>query len=309
MMYVGESAWHGLGVQLPNLATSAEAMEHAGLDYRVDKKPIYLLGEKSREVKIEHTFATLRTDTETPLGIVGERYRVLQNRDAFEFFDALVGRGEAIYETAGVLGRGEKIWLLAKLPGYVKVGSEDIINKYLLLTNTHDGSSVVRAKLTPIRVVCQNTLSVALSGSEQEVRIRHTRNAVEKLKEAHRLLGLTNQVYEQLSAIFNRMQLRTITSEELLGYVQKLVPDNDEAQHYNTRTRNIREKILELHEGGAGAEWTRGTAFGLVNAVSEFTDHVQHTGNPEKRLQSVWFGSGLGLKEKAFSQALELLKN
>lgn len=217
--------------------------------------------------------------------------------------------GEAIYETAGVLGRGEKIWLLARLPTFIRIGKNDIIDKYLLLTNTHDGSSVVRAKLTPIRVVCQNTLSVALSGSEQEVRIRHTRNAVEKLKEAHRLLGLTNQLYEELSAIFNRMQLRTITDKELLDYVQKLVPNNPDVEKNHARTENIREKILELHEGGAGAEWTRGTAFGLVNAVSEFTDHLQHTGNPEKRLKSVWFGSGAGLKEKAFSQALELVKN
>ena len=139
--------------------------------------------------------------------------------------------------------------------------------------------------------------------------IRHTPNAVEKLKEAHKLLGLTNQLYQQLDAIFNRMQLRKVTNKELLQYVKSLVPDNPEVQKYHTRTENIREKILELHETGAGADMTRGTAFGLVNAVSEFTDHVQHANNPEKRLKSVWFGSGADLKEKAFKQALELIRN
>ena len=309
MMYVGEPAWHGLGVQLPNLATSAEVMEHAGLDYTVTKQLLYTLADKKRLVEVPDNFCTVRTDTNAVLGVVGDRYSVVQNSDAFTFFDALVGDGEAIYETAGALGRGERIWLLAKLPSFIRIGKNDIINKYLLLTNAHDGSSVVKCKLTPIRVVCQNTLSVALAGSEQEVRIRHTPNAADKLKEAHKLLGLTNQLYQQLDVILNRMQLRKVSNKELLDYVCRLVPDNPDVEKNHTRTENIREKILELYEGGAGAEWTRGTAFGLVNAVSEFTDHLQHTGNPEKRLKSVWFGSGLGLKEKAFSQALELLKN
>ena len=158
-------------------------------------------------------------------------------------------------------------------------------------------------------MVCQNTLSVALAGSEQEVRIRHTPNSVEKLKEAHKLLGLTNQLYQQLDVIFNRMQLRKVSNKELVDYVKKLVPDNPEAQKFNTRTKNIREKILELYETGAGSDMTRGTTFGLINAVSEFSDHIQHTGNPEKPLKSVWFGSGADLKEKAFNQALQLLRN
>ena len=161
MVYMPKPAWQEVGVKLPKLMTSSEAMEHAGLDYKVEKRPLYTLGERNRLIPVEHSFATVRTDTSLPLGIVGDRYTVLQNTSAFEFFDTLVGKGEAIYETAGVLGRGERIWLLAKLPGYIKI-RKDIINKYLLLTNTHDGSSTVIACMTPIRVVCQNTLNVAL---------------------------------------------------------------------------------------------------------------------------------------------------
>ena len=175
------------------------------------------------------------------------------------------------------------------------------------MTNTHNGSSTVVACLTPIRVICQNTLNVALKNSTEQVRVRHTPSATEKLQEAQRILGLTNQVYDQLEIIFNRMQLRKITGKELLDYVKKLVPDNEEVQKYNTRTENIREKILDLYESGAGAEWTRGTAFGLLNAVAELDDHVQYANNPEKRMKYVCFGSGAELKQRAFNQALALL--
>lgn len=308
MLYVGDAPWHGLGLKLPKLATSAEAIEHAGLDYTVEKHPLYVLGDKNRLVEVDDYFSTMRTDTGAVLGVVGERYTVLQNTDAFGFFDALVGEKEALFETAGVLGRGERIWLLAKLPSFIRVGKNDIVNKYLLLTNSHDGTSVVRCKLTPIRVVCNNTLTVALAGAEQEVRIRHTPAAVDKLKEAHKLLGLTNQLYQQLDTIFNRMQLRKVSAKELLDYVKTLVPDNPDVQCY-TRTENIRERILELHETGPGADMTRGTVFDLLNAISEYTDHVQHARNPEKRLKSVWFGSGADLKERAFKEAQALIKS
>ena len=192
MMYVGDAPWHKLGVKLPKLATSAEAIEAAGLDYEVHKKQLFCKPNGRHLVEVPRSFCTVRRDTEAVLGIVGDRYTVLQNEDAFTFFDSLVGTGEAIFETAGALGQGESIWLLAKLPGYIRVGRNDEVKKYLLLTNSHDGKSMVRAKLTPVRVVCNNTLSAALEGAEQEVRIRHTPSAVDRLEEAHKILGLTN---------------------------------------------------------------------------------------------------------------------
>jgi phage/plasmid-like protein (TIGR03299 family) len=169
----------------------------------------------SRKVKtVPNTYATVRNDTGDILGVVGSRYQPIQNREAFSFFDALVGSDEAMYHTAGVLGKGERIWIMAKLPNYIQVGKKDIVDKYLLLINSsHDGSTVVRAKLTPIRVVCNNTLSVALSGTEQEVRVRHTANAVQNSKKLTKLLGLTNILYyEQFDSIFNRMALRKDTA-------------------------------------------------------------------------------------------------
>ena len=308
MMYVGEAPWHGLGVKLPKLATSAEAIEAAGLNYPVDKKPMFTRIAGKKLVEVPDHFATVRRDTGDVLGVVGSRYTVLPNKEAFTFFDTLVGEREAIFETAGALGEGETIWLLAKLPGYIRIGRNDVVNKYLLLTNSHDGRSTVRTKLTPVRVVCNNTLSAALEGAEQEVRIRHTPSAVDKLQEAHKLLGLTNQLYQELELIFNRMALKRITERQLLDFVKTLVPDNEEAS-FNTRTENIRSKILELNESGAGAEYSRGSLWGAVNAVSEFTDHVQNSKDPMKRLNSVWFGSGQRLKLRSFDLARTWLNN
>jgi len=307
MFYVGEVPWHKLGTQLDSPATSAEAIEAAGLDFRVNLKPVKTVVNRKQTV-IPGTFATVRQDTGDILGVVGSRYEPIQNIDAFAFFDALTGSDEAMYTTAGVLGKGERIWILAKLPSYIRIGKNDIVDKYLLLTNSHDGSSLVRVKLTPIRVVCSNTLSIALSGSEQEVRIRHTANAVHKLEEAHKLLGLTNSLYNELDSIFNRMALKKVSGRQLVEYVKTLVPSNPDAQ-YQTRNENIREAILDLHETGKGAEMARGSLWGAYNAVTEYSDHVQHSRNIDKQLRSIWFGGGERLKLKAFTLAQKILNS
>ena len=308
MFYVSEAPWHNLGTKLDKPATAAQAIKAAQLDYMVAKKPLRAVIRGRQQADVPDHFATVRMDTDTVLGVVGSRYQIIQNKDAFQFFDALVGEGEAMYETAGVLGNGERIWILARLPGYIKVRGQDIVNKYLLLTNSHDGSSLVRARLTPIRVVCSNTLSIALQGSEEEVRIRHTPSAVENLRQAHELLGLTNQLYDQLAGIFQKMSLKKISDKQLMDYVQTLVPDNEDAQ-FKTRSENIRNKILELHEAGVNSHLSRGTVWGMYNAVTEYSDHLVHANAPMKRLNSVWFGNGSRFKEKAFELAKEYLKN
>jgi phage/plasmid-like protein (TIGR03299 family) len=307
MFYYGDVPWHKLGKRLDEPATAEEAIEAAGLDFDVELKPVKTTVK--RKVKtVPKTYASIRSDTGDILGVVGSRYQPIQNREAFSFFDALVGSDEAMYHTAGVIGKGERIWILAKLPDYIKVGRQDIVDKYLLLSNSHDGSTVVRAKLTPIRVVCNNTLLVAMSGSEQEVRIRHTVNAAAKLEEAHKLLGLTNILYSQLDGIFNTMALKRVTDKQLIEYVRTLVPENPKAK-YQTRNENIRTTILDLHESGEGAELSRGTAWGIYNAAVEYVDHVQNSRNPARQLKSIWFGSGEKFKLKAFRIAQDLMRN
>jgi phage/plasmid-like protein (TIGR03299 family) len=294
------SPWHNLGTELNHPKTARDAIEMAGLNYTVVKKPLELKPGLKQDA-----YATVRTDTNDVMGFVNESYKLIQNIDAFTFFDELVAENEAIYETAGVLGKGECVWILAKLPGYINVHGNDIVNKYLLLTNSHDGSSHVRVKLTPIRVVCNNTLTAALQGAG-EVQISHTPNAVQDLEQATTLLGLSNYLYEQLSAIFNGMADRKITEEQLREYVQALVPDNEEAEN-TARTEKIRNSVLQLHDSGRGAHLARGTLWGAFNSVAEYTDHMMLDEDSTTRLNSIWFGRGEKLKLKAFHLAQRML--
>ena len=308
MFFTGDPAWHHLGRHLNKPATAAEAMEAARLDYTVVKRPMKAIINGHKYSDVPNAFATVRTDTYQVLGVVGARYEPVQNRDAFNFFDPLVDRDEAIYHTAGVLGRGEKIWLLAKLPDYIKVGpKKDPVEKFVLLYNSHDGSSHIRVKITPIRVVCNNTLTAALSGTESEVRIKHTQSAQDKLQEAHQILGLTNQLYAQLDFIFNRMALKKVTGSQLVEYVKTLIPDNQLAEN-NTRTENMRNHIISLHDTVEDAKQHRGTLFGAINSVSEYVDHYSSQKDASKQLRSIWFGgSGEQLKKRAYQLAESML--
>ena len=295
------SPWHNLGIELNHPKTAREAIEMAGLNYTVVKKPLELITGLKQDAYI-----TVRTDTGEVLGFVNSSYEPIQNIDAFTFFDALVAKDEAIYETAGVLGKGERIWILAKLPGHITVNGNDIINKYLLLINSHDGSLHIRMKVTPIRVVCNNTLTSALQG-EGEVQFNHTPGAVRDLEQAVTMLGLSNSLYENLDVMFNSMAARKIPDEQLREYVQALIPDNEEAQ-YAARAETIRNRLLELHDSGQGAHLARGTFWGAFNSVAEYTDHLMSGKDSATRLNSIWFGRGEQLKLKAFSLAQQMMR-
>src|SRR5580704_16730252 len=206
---VKEKAWHGLGKIIQDYPTSAEAIQHAGLDYEVSKEDIYTTSYNSDGQRMDVTkriktyFATMRKDTGDVLGVVGKDYQIVQNRDAFSFFDSIVGGDGIQYETAGALGNGERIFITAKLPNYIKVGREDLIEQYLFLTTSHDGYGSITAAFTPVRIVCANTLHAALRNHSNGIKIRHTASANERLKQAHQLLGITNQLAEELEEVFN----------------------------------------------------------------------------------------------------------
>ena len=315
MMYYGDAPWHEFGTKLDHPATAQEAMEAAQLNFTVEKFPLMsTTNGRMGLLKVPDWYSTIRTDTWDVLGVVGSDYTIVQNSDAFTFFDSLVGEGEAIYHTAGALGHGERIWILAKMPDYIRVNGNDIVDKYLLLTTGHNGRYKIRAKLTPIRVVCENTLNAALpergqAAASDEIAIVHTANAKDRLAEAHKILGLANTLYSQLGEIFQRMSLRKITDEELLNYVKKLVPDNPDSDN-NKRRELQRSAILDLHENGKGAEMARGTLWGVYNAVAEYTDHIATDGKGDDQvINYVLYGAGKELKEEAFEEALVLLNN
>ena len=296
------SPWDNLGIELNHPKTARDAIEIARLDYTVVKRPL-----KLKKYSEQDAYTTARTDTDEILGFVNESYEPIQNIDAFKFFDTLVADDEARYETAGVLGKGECIWILARLPGCIKVHGNDIVNKYLLLTNSHDSSPCIRVKVAPIRVVCNNTLTSTLQGAG-EIKITPTSSAIWNFEQAFTMLVSANSLYEQLEAIFNGMATRKITDDQLREYVQALVPDNEMAKN-TARTEKIRNSVLELHDSGQGAHLSRGTLWGAFNSVTEYTDHMMFGRDSNSRLNSIWFGSGEQLKLKAFHLAERMMRD
>lgn len=157
----------------------------------------------------------MRTDTDTVLGVVGKDYHIVQNRDAFSFFDSIVGGDGILYETAGALGNSERIFITAKLPDYIRVGKDDLIEKYLFLTTSHDGSGSITAAFTPIRIVCANTLNAAMQSKTNTVRIRHTSNAKDRLEQAHKVMGISDQLGANLEEVFNYWSRTSIKDQEV----------------------------------------------------------------------------------------------
>lgn len=298
-----EAPWHLAGFELNHPKTAKQALQIAGLDYTVITQPL----DGNPGLKHHAYAATVRTDTGEILGIVGEGYEPVQNADAFAFFDGLVAEDEATYETAGILGNGQCVWILAKMPGFMKINNNDIVNKYLLLTNSHDGDTQVRIRVTPIRVVCNNTLTAALQGAG-DIAIQHAPNTVKYHDHGFTLLGMSNVLNEQLEMTFNKMAAQRITEDELRAYVQALVPDHEEDSNA-ARARKMRQSVLELHDAGRGADLARGTVWGAFNSVAEYTDHMMADKDAAARLDAIWFGRGEKLKSRAFSLACRLMKN
>lgn len=304
---VKEPAWHKLGQVLENPATAEEAIIAAGLNFEVQKKPLYFNYKKDR-VKIEDKHAMVRMDTGESLGIVGNAYTPIQNLEAFSFFDNLVSSKEAIYHTAGALGKGERIWIAAKLPTSIVMSKDDLIENYVLIYNSHDGSAAISALMTPIRVVCNNTLTAALKTTKNKVSIRHTKNVVERLKEAHKLLGLANKYREEIESCYRILANKKVTSELANKYLSS-VYDYMEDGILVERAKRTKEKIMDIFESSVGGQdmpSCRGTMFGMFNALTFYDDNVCDFKDESSRAYSIWFGGTATERDKAFKKALEL---
>ena len=310
MMYVGEKPWHGLGTQLDEPATAAEAMQAANLDWEVVKKPLFAMQNGYAE-PVPGKFAVVRCDlwgtkSHPILGVVSEDYEPLQNREAFEFFDPIAGKGAAIYHTAGTLGNGERVWILAKLPEEIRVMGDDLAEKYLLLSNSHDGNSSVQIKFTPIRVVCQNTLTMALSQGPT-LRVMHKKDVRVRLKEAERMLGIIHHHYDEIEKKFQQMAKVQMTQARLGEYLEQVFPDPSDEQDEKARARvSLHRRWAEYFFSGGGGNQTKGitgTLWAAYNGVAEYIDQRQTNQTDDRRLNSVWFGGGYLTKARAFGIA------
>ena len=326
MMYVQEAPWHGLGKCLPELATPTLALKAANLDWTVAKSPLSAVSAGGVFPVTSHV-AIIREDLQERgqngiLGIVSNSYTPIQNHAVLDFFTSLFGPEAAVFETAGALGKGEKIWFLARLPGSLFVKKNDEVRKYLLLSNAHDGSASVQIKVTPIRVVCQNTLIQAMVG--ERIRIPHFHNVRELLASAGNALRKSLEQSDSCCQAFQRMAEIQFTEAKLNAYLEKVFPVTlamESNQADIARVMNQRYWAAHYFDNGQGNRepGIAGTLWAAYNGVTEYVDHCfalphfqresikKGAGIPElsnsrrlKKLESIWFGEGYQAKARAF---------
>ena len=311
LMYVGQEPWHGLGTKLEHPATAAEAIEAANLEWTVKKVPLYAWGDgiayplkDQFTVVPEHLWGQAKCPT---FGIVGANYTPLQNREAFDFFDPIVGEEAAIYHTAGALDDGRRIWLLAKLPSDIVITEKDITNKYLLLSNSHDGSGSVQIKFTPVRVVCHNTLTQALQEGDNAIRVPHTRDIKERLRVARQSLKLIHTEYDRIERDFRAMVQVGVDDTRLSAYLKMVFPDPTKTKDLRAfaQVEKDRARARVLFERGKGNDLpgVAGTLWAAYNGIVEMVDHGRNRRTPDQHLEHIWFGNGYSLKMRAFEMA------
>lgn len=318
--------WHGLGIPVNGLFTSKDALSKANLDFEVVKKPIFRQtvnindGLDVQFQAIENMYETVRTDNDRHLGVVGKIYTPFQNTDVFDFMDSIVGEKQAIYDTAGSLFGGKKIWLLAKLPQDMIVKKENV-ERFLLLMNSHDGSTPITAFFTPVRVVCNNTLNVALhkGGIQSWVKVRHTTNATSRMQEGARILGISMRYFEASQEIFGEMANFKITPKTLKKYYDIVLPISDDASERSVKANTkIKDQLIEMFENSPAIKGTEadGNLWGAYNAVAEYVQyHKTISGEKQKgfdqRFSSVLLPNygAYAMRQSAYNAALDMLKN
>lgn len=302
--YVGrQAAWHNLGTVTGNYLTLDEVLKARGINFEVAKRQLEYAG---RPVE---AWGTFRQDNGAFLGPVGSDYTVIQHAEGFQMLDALVAdAGQAHFETAGVLGKGETVWGLIDLAKSISVGGQDKLGAYLLFATSHNGTMSHCYRTTFTRVVCQNTLNIAMaSKTAAKLAIRHTKNAQLRIDKAHEALAEIGDGMKSVEAKLNFLAGRKVTKETLTGVLDKLFPkskDEDGQEKESTRRNNTLIDILQRYDNNDGNVFVdqRGTAYNLLNAVTEYVDHGRQARGGNNS-ESAMFGSGDRLK----SQALEVI--
>lgn len=306
MFFKGETPWHGLGTEVHGVLTSLEAIEKAGLDWKVNLVPLYT----AEDELVAERRAVQRDSDRRILGTVGTGYHALQNKDAFGFFDSFVNVKEATYETAGSLAGGRKVWVLAKLNrAPIEVVNGDVVQKFLLLSNSHDGTTSVKVGFTPIRVVCANTLAMAHGAQSQLLRVRHTARVKESVDQIIDIVNSADAQFEATAEKYKRLSRKGVNEADLKKYVKEVfyprMLKEDMSDRMVMRMERIEKSILRLFEVGRGAEITgvRGTAWGAYNAVNEFLTY-EKPGEQDAKLDSLWFGHTANVNQRAFEMAM-----
>lgn len=313
MAFVGATPWHGLGNQLPRKQPIDVWAQRAGMDWSIRETPVCY---RTNGIDQDHAVLTYadqkvlyRSDTGAALSVVGDRYRVVQPREVLEFYRDLTAVFGYELETAGVLKEGRKLWALARTGQDAMLKNQDAVFSYLLLATSCDGTLATVAMPTTVRVVCNNTLAIALKGATNAVKVPHSTTFDPMAVKAQ--LGLATSSWPAFLYRIQKMAERKVKSMEAKAYFENVLgmPGGDHAMHAPPNGRALR-RMQELFDGqGRGAELSsaKGTAWGLLNAVTQFVDHERRARSREHRLDSAWFGQGAIVKQRAFDLTLDLV--
>lgn len=283
MFYTRTKPWHGLGVQVQEAPESKDALRLAGLDWKVYQREVYT----DSGIKIEGYRANVRNTDNKILGVVTERYKIVQNEEAFSFTDALLGKGVR-YETAGSLQEGKKVWLLARLPKEYIISGEQI-SPYLVFSNSHDGSAAVRVAVTPIRVVCNNTLNLALSTAKRSWAMVHTGNIKGKIHEAQETLFMAENYMSKLGKEFEELKRQKLSERQVKEYIELLLPLEKTTSLVTAKNvKKLRDDLRARYYDAPDLQDVGGNnAYRFINAVSDFATHnepLRRTANYKENL-------------------------
>ena len=297
MFYAGEAPWHKMGIAVESALTSADAIRMAGLDWTVTSQPIQVVGGAT----IEGMKANVRSSDQKVLGVVTDRYKVVQNAEAFAFTDMLLGEGVK-YETAGSLSSGKRVWLLAKMETATVCG--DAVEPYLVFTNSHDGTGAVKVAVTPIRVVCQNTLTFALSSAKRTWSTKHCGDIQGKMDDAKKTLGFATAYMESLKEESEKLTEIVVLAPQFADFVMKMFPtDSKMSQRQVENVERQRRALAELYNHKDDIQKFHGTAYGVLNAVADFAGHFiparQSKNYQENNFMSIVDGGKGSLMEMA----------
>lgn len=311
MAYVGATPWHGLGNQLGSHESIEIWAQQAGMAWQIREAPVRFMSGSVGALGAIESFpenkVLFRSDTNMPLSVVSQRYKVVQPSEILEFYRDLTEVSGFELETAGILKGGRKIWALARTGQSSTLRGNDVTNAYVLLATACDGTLATTAQFTSIRVVCNNTLAVVLAGGFGAVKVPH--NTSFDAEAVKRQLGISVGKWDSFMYQMKGLSERKVQSLEARNYITRVFSNADKATSANTNERAM-NKVMALFDGhGKGAELasSKGTAFGLLNSVTEFVDHERRARSADHRLESAWFGQGAALKEKALDQALLMI--
>ncbi len=324
--YALTPAWHGLGVTVKDAPNSQDAIRLARLDWEVVQQAVYtnsaqqtlIAGIDGDMGKIEGWRANVRRDTGAVLGVVSSRYSVIQNVGAFDFVDALVQDGIVKYESAGAMRGGRVVWLLARMPGRGEVVGGDDLERFILFTNTHDGSRAALILPTSVRVVCMNTLRLALSnGRGKALRIRHTGDIDAKIGEARQAMGIADRQFSDHLDAARKLAARKLQHSEFIAYLDRLIPlpaDQDASKRATTQRNEVRAKVKDLYylDKRQTLPGIEKTAWAAMNAVTHYVDHALASRGQtakeraENAFRSVTMGHGNDIKQEAYRTAVEM---